>query len=310
MRSQFRQWTGEPITEPGIYSGVPIGVYHGAGLCDAPSISSSGLRTIEGQSPAHYWCHSPYNPEREEDDGEAEALVFGRAAHMLLLGEEGFRETFAVRPDEFTAWTTKAAKAWRTEQQESGRSVLIPSNLDAIRGMAKSMARDPIISNGLLAGDIETTLVWRDAETGVWLKARPDSLPRDRVIVDLKTCASADALACRRAIGDHGYHMQLALTGMGIEALTGEAPGNDDYVLVFVEKTAPYAINIKPLDPEAVHFGRLQLRRAITTFARCMESGDWPAYADNLIPASLLPFTLKRLQEEADMGMLPEEKAA
>lgn len=309
MPIQIAPWDGAPITSPGIYSGVPIGVYHGANLCAGPSISSSGLRTIEMESPAHYWCRSPYNAEAEATE-ETEALSFGRAAHILLLGEAGFREQFAVRPEKWGDWRTAAARDWRAEMLSAGRSVITLEQVETIRRIAASLARDPIVANGLLAGDVETTLAWNDAATGVWLKARPDALPRDRVVVDLKTCASADALSCRRAITDHGYHMQLAMVGMGLEILTGEAPGNDDYVLVFVEKAPPYAINIKPVDPEAILYGRRQVRRAIGTFARCLETGDWPAYGDNLIPASLMPYALKRLSDEADAGMLPEEKAA
>ncbi len=35
------RYDGQPITAPGIYSGVPIDTYHGPDLCAGPSISSS-----------------------------------------------------------------------------------------------------------------------------------------------------------------------------------------------------------------------------------------------------------------------------
>ena len=38
-------YDGQPITTPGIYSGVSMDRYHGPDLCAGPSISSSGLRT-------------------------------------------------------------------------------------------------------------------------------------------------------------------------------------------------------------------------------------------------------------------------
>ena len=53
-------WNGDPIRNPGIYSGLPLEDYH-ADICIEPSVSSSGLRTIYDQSPAHYWVSSPYN---------------------------------------------------------------------------------------------------------------------------------------------------------------------------------------------------------------------------------------------------------
>jgi hypothetical protein len=306
---RVRRWPGAPIRDPGIYAGVPIEVYHGAALCNGPSISSSGLRTIENESPAHYWCRSPYNPDREPEE-PSDALDFGKAAHVLLLGESGFREHFALRPAEWSDWRTAAAKQWRDDMRAAGRTVLTPDQVDVIRKIARSLERHPVIAGGLLNGEIEQTMVWKDPVTGVWLKARPDALPRDRMLVDLKTCASADRQSVSRALADHGYHMQLALAGMGLEALTGEAPGNDDYVLVFVEKAAPYAVNIKPIDAEAIWYGRRQLRRAIDTFARCLESGEWPAYGDDLSPVYLPAYYQKRLEQEAEDGRLPEEKAA
>lgn len=304
-----RAWGCQPISEPGIYAGVPMAVYHGASLCVGPSISSSGLRTIENESPAHYWCRSPYNPEREPDEPNDD-FDFGRAAHTLLLGEGGFREQFAIRPKEFKDWRSDAAQEWRDEMRAAGRSILTPADVEAIKKVAASLARHPVIRGGLMNGEIEQTIAWQDSATGTWLKARPDALPRDRVLVDLKTCASADRQSTARALSDYGYHMQLALGGMGIEAVTGEAPGNDDYVLVFVEKKPPYAVNIKPIDAEAIYYGRRQLRRAIDTFARCMETGDWPAYGDDLAPLYLPAFYQKRLEQEAEDGRLPEEKTA
>ncbi len=107
---------GVKITVPGCYAGVPINVYHGADLCFGRSISSSGLRKIIGESPAHYWCESPYNPNRVEQK-ETDALALGRAAHHLLLGEDDFNTHYIVRPDKFDSWRTTAAKEWKAEQK-------------------------------------------------------------------------------------------------------------------------------------------------------------------------------------------------
>ena len=58
------RWDGKPITENGIYSHVPFETYHGDPIRsallfgDEPSISSSGLRKIVTESPAHYWAGS------------------------------------------------------------------------------------------------------------------------------------------------------------------------------------------------------------------------------------------------------------
>src|ERR1700680_312207 len=126
------------ITKPGIYS-ITLERYHSGKACDGPSISSSGLRKIFLESPAHYWDASPYNKDRQEPK-EKKVFVLGRAAHHLLLGEDDFSTLYTCRPPKFKDWRTDAAKDWRTEQEAEGRTVLVPAQLDQIRGMARSLA--------------------------------------------------------------------------------------------------------------------------------------------------------------------------
>ncbi|MGM4891225.1 PD-(D/E)XK nuclease-like domain-containing protein [Tardiphaga sp. 839_C3_N1_4] len=272
-------WNGKPISQPGIYSGVPIDVYHGADLCDAPSISSSGLRKISNDSPAHYWCESPYNPDRVEQK-ETEALVFGRAAHHLLLGEDDFNTHYIERPTEAPdgrAWNgnNKTCIEWLKKQRKEGRTVLLPAQIETIRGIARSLVRHPLIDAGILNGLIEHTIVWRCNDTGVWLKVRPDAIPNDAGdFADLKTTTSVQSLDLARAIAEHGYHQQAALIAGGWHALT--ARDIESFSFVFVEKTPPYCTRIVTLKDDDLARGERQNFQAIKTFAKCLETGDWP----------------------------------
>lgn len=268
------KWNGQPITKPGIYSGVPMEVYHGANLCDGPSVSSSGLRKIVNQSPAHYFCESPYNPDRIEQK-ETEALTFGRAAHHLLLGEDDFNTLYVVRPDKWDSWRTDAAKQWKIAQEEQGRTVLLPGKLETIRGIARSLASHPLIDAGILNGAIEQTIVWRCKDTGVWLKARPDAIPNDAGdFADLKTTTSVQSADLARAIAEHGYHQQAALIAAGWHALTGHDIAS--FSFVFVEKSPPFCTRIVTLKDDDLARGERQNYQATKIFAACMASGEWP----------------------------------
>lgn len=306
------RWNGEPISEPGIYAGVPMKAYHGQ-LTVTPSISSGGLRKIENESCAHYFAESYLNPDRVER-ADSEALIFGRATHHLFGGEDRFFEHFALQPATYPDSKTgedkpwhggaKFCKQWAQVQRENDRTVVTEAQLQHIRGMAASLDRHPAIEAGLLKGEVERSIVWRDAKTGVWLKARPDVIPLDcDMIVDLKTCAAADHHSVCRAITEHGYHMQLALAYEGLLAVTGRRL--TDFILVFVEKTPPYAVSVKAVDTIDIEYGRRQLRRAIDKFARCLELNEWPAYEDEDIPATLQPHYRKRLADEAEQQLLP-----
>ena len=299
---------GQIIDKPGVYS-MSLEWYHSSS-CIGPSISSSGLRAIENESPLHYWANSPLNPDRPEQD-QKPAFALGSAAHHLLLGEPGFREKFVIRPSEFPDWRTKASQQWRAEQIAAGKTVLDEKNVEQIRGMAKTLGEHPLVKSGLLNGAIEQSIIWQDSETGIWLKARPDALPLDgNIVVDLKTCASADPRSVRNSIADYGYGMQLALVGMGMQAVLGRSPGNEDYALIFVETKAPYAVNFKPIDCRIIEYGRMQIRRALRKFAECLSKGEWPGYDDDGVTVSLPKWQAERFEEQIKCGMLRAEDAA
>lgn len=282
------KWNGNPITEPGIYAGVPIDIYHGANLCDGPSVSSSGLRRLMNESPAHYWVESPYNPNRVEPK-ESEALLFGRAAHHLLLGEDDFNTHYIVRPEkvldeagdpkpgELLAWhgNRKACKRWLEKQARNGRSVLTDEQIETIRGIARSLAAHPLIDAGILNGGIEQTIVWRCKDTGIWLKARPDAIPNDAGdFADLKTTTSVQSADLARTIAEHGYHQQAALISAGWHAITGRDVAS--FSFVFVEKQPPYCARIVTLRDDDLARGERQNFVAAKEFAKCMKSGEWP----------------------------------
>lgn len=267
------RWNGKPIASNGAYDRVPMSAYHGQ-LCVGPSISSSGLRTIFNESPAHYWVHSYLNPDRIEEEDSA-AFILGRAAHHLLLGEDDFSTLFIARPAKYDSWRTDASKQWKAEQEKAGRTVLLPSQLDQIRGMARSLARNALIRAGILNGDIEQSFVWLDEETGIWKKARPDATPNDSGdFGDLKTAASVSDDAIRKAIAECAYHQQAALVADGWETITGNKFAS--FSLVFVEKTPPFCCRVVTLKDCDLERGAKQNRIALRMFANCLKANDWP----------------------------------
>lgn len=298
-------YDGSKISTPGIYDAVPMAAYHGD-LCDGPSVSSSGLRLIEAKTPAHYYATSYLNPNRIEQD-EKDAFDFGRAAHSLLLGESGFFKQFTVRPEAFKDYRTKAAQEWRDSTRAEGLTPLTSDDLAAIKAIAANLDAHPL-ARDLLRGHIEQSLVFKDGPTGVWLKSRPDVLPiADGVVADLKTTTDASPEAVQRTIMNFGYAMQGALIGKAMKAVLDI--DMTAFALVFVEKAAPFAVNVVEVDLDWIAYAGRQLRRAIDTFARCVETDTWPGYEGE--PVVYMPDWLrKRLDMEMDTGLLPREDAA
>lgn len=306
MTMNFVEWSGGLITADGAYAGVPIERYHG-NLCFGPSVSKSGLWTLESKSPAHYYLDSYLNPDREPQEQKAHFNV-GQAAHYLFLreatGSDLFLERFAIRPSEFKDWRTNDAKAWRDQQVLAGRGVLVPDDLEAIEGMARSIERHPV-ARSLLSGHVEKTFVWKDPATGVWLKSRPDAIPvADGMVADLKCVADAGPDRFIRSIHDHGYALQAAMASVALPKLLGVKM--TDFVLVAVEKSPPYPVAIVPVDPDWIYWTRRVLRRAVDRFAECLSTGEWPGYAGE--NTAYTPIWLqKRFEREDQIGMLPKE---
>jgi hypothetical protein len=281
-------WNGERIGVAGLYAGIPLAQYHGD-LCVGPSVSSSPLRVLWDKSPAHAWARCGINPERiVEDDNEA--FVLGRAAHFLICGEVGFSDQFAVQPDwlDGAAWhgNRKACREWKRAQQRAGKTVLTNSMIDAIKGMALALGANPLVQSGILNGQIERSMIWKDQETGIWLKARPDVIPSDSGdFGDLKTTTSVVYRDLQASLGNYGYCQQAGLVFEGAKALDMEATS---FSLIWVEKTPPHCVRVTTLRDEDIARGAKMNRAALRTFADCLSNGHWPGPGDDRADAEFI----------------------
>ena len=286
---------GTPISKPGVYSGVPSGVYHGPGLCIGPSISSGGLRKIFTASAMEYWIRSPYNPNALDPE-DSRAFVIGRAAHHLCLGEADFKKHFVVRPEEYPdektgdmkKWTraAKFCKAWEAEAAQIGLDILTPAELETIKGIAgiqpwqkgltdSGLLNNAVVRAGALNGLVEHTVVAQDKETGVWIKARPDVIPLNSTeATDFKSTQSVDPRKLMFTLDDLRYDMQAEIVARCLrEAAEFEL---SNFALIFACKTEPHEVAVRELKQYDIGESKLDNDAAIRAFAIGMETGRWP----------------------------------
>lgn len=279
-----RAYAGGRITEAGVYRGVPIDEYHGnTDLFDRFSISSSGLRQVL-RRPSEYWGFSPYNPA-PFDRPERSALEFGKAAHMLLLGEDDFATRYALRPETYPddkgnekAWSGNSnwCKTWVADQVEAGKSVITTTDIGHIKNIAAALAVKEPIRLGIMNGRVERSIFMRHGN--IWLKTRPDVVPNaSGDFVDLKTSADVSYDGLSKAIFNNGYHVQAGLLRMIVREVLGP-DAFTSFTFVFVEKTAPYDVRVMQLKDEDIDLGEQQARRAIATVEECLKRGVWPGY--------------------------------
>jgi PDDEXK-like domain of unknown function (DUF3799) len=275
MTLKFTQWNGGSIGVPGLYENMTIDQYHSRDVCDGISISSSGLRKLFNQSPAHYWATSVYNKERVEDE-ESRAMVIGRAAHHLCFAEPYFAEVFRKAPDEvpdkkgvLQPWSlrTDYAREWMDARHREGKTVIFPKEVEQIEGMARALGAHPMIKAGAFNGYIERSGFWLDQETKIWLKVRPDVIPSDSGdFVDLKTTTSVQWYDIQRITAEMGYVQQFALMREGFRKLGFPVASA---TLIFVERKYPHCVRIVSLRSEDLDRGERANRLALRSFVRC-----------------------------------------
>lgn len=261
------------VDTEGVYADIPDHVYHS----DKGSLSSSGARSLLTKTPARF---------RHDQDSPREsttAFDIGHAAHALVLG---YGEPIAEI--EADSWRTKAAKDARDEAYAEGKTPLLSEDVRRVEAMAAALREHPLAEVLFSEGEPERSMYWRDAQTGVWLRSRPDWLPTrpGRLIVtDYKTSTTANPRKFEKSALDYGYHQQHAWYVDGIKELgIDEDPA---FLFVVQEKEPPYLVSVCQLDEDAVELGRRRNREAIDLYAKCVADDHWPGFGYEVHQISL-----------------------
>lgn len=296
------------IVESGIYD-VPHEVYHGGGLCPAPSLSSSIARTLLNYSPAHAREESPeLNPDFERQ--ERELFDLGKIAHTLMLGDI---QHFAVLS--FNDWRTKDSQAARDAAYAAGKTPVLAHKMVTVErmvhaGKAQLMAhREVPGAFDHAQGKSERTVVWQCSRTGVWLRTRPDWLYNDfSRILDYKSSGeAAEPDAWTRTLFNTGYDLQAAMYCRAVEGVTGKRP---IFQFCVQENYPPFALSVIQLKPAALAMAHRKLDYAIDLWAACLESGNFPGYPARVAHVDPPPYLEAKWLEREERAPVTREMLA
>ena len=266
--------------DSGIYPGVAWIEYE---AWDAAN--NSLLRILHDRSPAHgkEWLDNPLEP--------TDAFVFGHALHCRILETDKFPERFILAPD--CDRRTKAGKELYAafEAGSGGKQILKAPDYDCIQKIAAQIEKHKAM-NFVKGGAAEVCIVWEDRKTKVLCKARLDYIHAERgIMVDIKTTRDASPDDFARSIYQYGYYQQVGFYADGWETLTG-----DPLVCVILacEKEPPYAIAVYELHEEILYAGRNAYEKALKTYAKCRETGEWPSYFEGVQILNLPKWALEK----------------
>lgn len=256
-------------------------------------ISSTELKRM-AVSPLHYKYYKD-NPQ----DNDTPALLFGRAAHKYILEPYDFFNEFAVAPV-CDRRTKEGKEIYATFLKESeGKDVITAEQFQQLQEMLDAMTSTPFAKK-LLDGEHEKSFFWTDEDTDIACKCRPDSYnERYGIIVDYKTCQSAEPRKFMNHSIDLNYDLQAAYYMDGISKCLGK-----DFKFVFIaqEKTPPYAVSIFECSDEYIKSGRDMYKTMLQTYKDCTETDNWYGYmgADAEILSLGVPNWLKNMIEEGE----------
>lgn len=251
-------------------------------------------------------------------DQESDDLRFGRALHMRVLepieyrkqyfvalpcmailrsgqrkgklcgNTARFRRTSIVDGKEQEHWFCgQHNKAWEASEVDE-RFVLSSEEANRIEDMADKIAAHKVMRLLRQRGATEITAIWEldgwqcKGRIDQWIE--PGDLPG--VVFDFKKVRLGHARMehFERSVDRYGYDKQAAWYVDGVERIMGERP---EFLWGVIEEEYPYAMQVIQASPETLDIGRERYQGDFERYKRCMQSGEWPGYSDNVVLGGL-----------------------
>lgn len=274
---------------------------------------------------------------------ESKSLRMGNAVHTLALEPELWEKNYHVLPatyfndkgkesafkndirmqvvqDEYQAagynvYKDDKTKTWVAEALPASKVIINQAEQAAIENMANALAKDTYaISLLKTPGYVESSIFFEmeveDPETGevvkVPMRCRPDKTGNDGLLVDLKIARSVKPSLYYSDAFNYLYHLSVAVSFAGYEALHGKPP--EEYAFVCVESEEPHIVecfgSTKPMDEltglSYLDYGRMHLNHLLQQYVVCKRTGVWPGYQREIGNMELPQWALRRFIDKGE----------
>lgn len=248
------------------------------------SIDQSQLKQFL-KNPAD-WAYHRLNDDHKPTD----AMKFGTAFHAYLLGTSD-----VVSLPEGESFRSKDSQKWRADQLEAGNIIVSYNDMQLLKRMKEGieqtslMPEYPDYMEIIEQGTKEQCIEWKDRQTGLMLKAKPDLIPAGTdYLVDLKTAQKADAESFAKEVINYGYHIQTVFYRAAVAACKpdafdrgSKAPSTMQF-WVFEKTDAcdwqPFSISD---DNPITNLAATSIRQALLGIALMVKKAKEEGYAEN-----------------------------
>lgn len=269
-----------PDSAPLLLHDIPHDVYHADPW--GPSLSRSIAFRLVTKSPLHAWSAHPRlgGMLQRGDDDATSARDNGSLMHNLLFG--GGQEIVTVEAKD---WRTKAAQEQRDAALARGAMPVL-ARVYAEACAVASIYHAQLLDLGVnpLACGREAVALWH--EGSVLCRARFDLVNADEgVVYDAKFLRNGRPRDFGRAMVYDGYDIQAAAYVSALSAIRPELAGRCRMEFLLCETSPPYAVARATPAGSMRTLGEQRWRRALSTWARCLEENEWPGYGEAEIEA-------------------------
>ena len=248
------------------------------------SIDQSQLKQFL-KNPAD-WAYHRLNDDHKPTD----AMKFGTAFHAYLLGTSD-----VVSLPEGESFRSKDNQKWRADQLEAGNIIVSYNDMQLLKRMKEGieqtslMPEYPDYMEIIEQGTKEQCIEWKDRQTGLMLKAKPDLIPAGTdYLVDLKTAQKADAESFAKEVINYGDHIQTVFYRAAVAACKpdafdrgSKAPSTMQF-WVFEKSDAcdwqPFSISD---DNPITNLAATSIRQALLGIALMVKKAKEEGYAEN-----------------------------
>lgn len=248
------------------------------------SIDQSQLKQFL-KNPAD-WAYHRLNDDHKPTD----AMKYGTAFHAYLLGTSD-----VVSLPEGESFRSKDNQKWRADQLEAGNIIVSYNDMQLLKRMKEGieqtslMPEYPDYMEIIEQGTKEQCIEWKDRQTGLMLKAKPDLIPAGTdYLVDLKTAQKADAESFAKEVINYGYHIQTVFYRAAVAACKpdafdrgSKAPSTMQF-WVFEKTDAcdwqPFSISD---DNPITNLAATSIRQALLGIALMVKKAKEEGYAEN-----------------------------
>jgi len=253
-----------------------------------PGVSNSQLKHFQ-DTPFHFYANV-LSPDRPADE-ETVSKKIGKAFHTMFIERDCFDDRYAVQP-EGVSLVTKEGRQFKLDNAH--KAPLTHNAWLNLKLMDAAACRIPqlmqLMGNSLMQREVSVT--WVDPEFGVQCKARPDLVfpmgDGDVIMLDVKTTDDVSPKEFYYNALRFGYDVQQAIY---TDALKHNGLNVSSFIFVVVGSSYPHIAKMYTLYEDIVMLGKVKYRDRISQYAKCLTSGVWPAYGDDvseIMPGGLL----------------------